>query len=69
VKGIFLMHLVTGCVSTILIWVVWFIRRRARRNQAEVLPGYRLPIEAVAVLIVALTGHLGGFLSGVNGPR
>ena len=37
VKGIFLMLLVTGCVSTVLIWVVWFIRRRARRNQAEVL--------------------------------
>ena len=34
----------------------------------EVLPRYRLPIEAVAVVIVALTGHLGGFLSGVNGP-
>jgi hypothetical protein len=27
-----------------------------------------LPIEAVAVVIVALTGHLGSFLSGVNGP-
>jgi hypothetical protein len=32
------------------------------------LPNYRLPIEALAVLIVGLTGHLGGFLSGVNGP-
>jgi uncharacterized membrane protein len=68
VKGILLMHLVTGCVSTVLIWVVWFMHRRARRNQAEVLPGYRLPIEAVPVVIVALTGHLGGFPSGVNGP-
>jgi hypothetical protein len=47
---------------------VWFIHRRTRRNEEEVLPGYRLPIEAVAVVIVALTGHLGGFLSGVNGP-
>jgi hypothetical protein len=27
-----------------------------------------LPIEVVSVVIVALTGHLGGFLSGVNGP-
>jgi hypothetical protein len=32
------------------------------------LPAYRLSIEALAVLLVALTGHLGGFLTGVNGP-
>jgi uncharacterized membrane protein len=67
-KGILLMHLVMGCASSVLICVVWFIHRRSRRNPEEVLPGYRLPIEAVGVAIVALTGHLGGFLSGVNGP-
>jgi hypothetical protein len=37
-------------------------------EQEEAPPGYRLPIEAVAVVIVALTGHLGGFLIGVSGP-
>jgi hypothetical protein len=40
---------------------------RARRR-AEVLPKYRLALEILGVGIVALTGHLGGFLSGVNGP-
>ena len=67
-KGILLMHLVMGCLSSLLICIVWFIHMRTRRKQDEVLPGYRLPIETVAVIIVALTGHLGGFLSGVNGP-
>jgi hypothetical protein len=32
------------------------------------LPNYRLPVEALAMLLVGLTGHLGGFLTGVNGP-
>jgi uncharacterized membrane protein len=67
-KGILLMHLVLGCVSSLLIWIVWLIHKRTQRKPSAVLPGYRLPIEAVAVTIVALTGHLGGFLSGVNGP-
>ena len=67
-KGILLVHLVFGVVSSVLIWVVWWIHMRAKRKQGVVLPGYRLPIEAVAVAILTVTGHLGGFLSGVNGP-
>jgi uncharacterized membrane protein len=68
-KGILLMHLVSGCVSSVLIWVVWLMHRRAEREDRSVAPRYRLPLEAAAVALVALTGHLGGFLSGVNGPR
>ena len=67
-KGILLIHLVFGVVSSALIWIVWLIHLRAKRKQGAVLPGYRLPIEAVAVAILTATGHLGGFLSGVNGP-
>jgi len=67
-KGILLQHLVLGCVSTAMIWVVFWIHARSRRNNGEPLPAYRLPIEFLAVAIVTLTGHLGGFLSGVNGP-
>ena len=67
-KGILLMHLVLGCASTAMIWVVSLIHLRAKRAPGAVLPGYRLPIEAVAVALLVLTGHLGGFLSGVNAP-
>jgi uncharacterized membrane protein len=66
-KGILLLHVVLACVSTILIWLVWWVHFRARRRTV-LLPSYRLTVEFVAVGIVALTGHLGGFLSGVNGP-
>ena len=67
-KGILLMHLVLGCISSVLIWFVFWIHFRVQRHPEESLPKYRLPIEAIAVFVVGLTGHLGGFLSGVNGP-
>jgi len=66
-KGLLLLHLVLACLSTVMIWVVWWVHFRARRRTVY-LPAYRLIIELVAAGIVALTGHLGGFLSGVNGP-
>ena len=67
-KGILLMHLILGCASGLLIWIVFFLHLRARGSHAGVPPSYRLPIETVTVALVMLTGHLGGFLSGVNGP-
>jgi uncharacterized membrane protein len=66
-KGILLMHLVLACISTVMIWFVWWLHFRARRRTL-VLPRYRLALEVLAVGIIALTGHLGGFLSGVNLP-
>jgi uncharacterized membrane protein len=65
-KGILLLHLVLACVSSALIWLVWWVHFRARRRE-ESLPNYRLALEILGVGIIALTGHLGGFLSGVNG--
>lgn len=67
VKGVLLQHLVLGSLSSLLIWLVWWVHFRARRQKAP-LPGYRILLEFLAVGVVALTAHLGGFLSGVNGP-
>ena len=66
-KGILLLHIVLASASTVLIWLVWWVHFRARRLTAF-LPRYRLVVELLAVAVVAVTGHLGGFLSGVNGP-
>jgi uncharacterized membrane protein len=66
-KGTLLLHLVLGCASAVMIWVVWWVHFRARRRTVY-LPSYRLAVEFLAVGLVALTGHLGGFLSGVNLP-
>ena len=65
-KGILLLHLMLACLSSILICLVWFVHFRARRH-TTLLPSYRLALEVLGVGIIALTGHLGGFLSGVNG--
>jgi uncharacterized membrane protein len=64
---VLLLHLVLGTTSALLIWLVWWLHSRARRRGLS-LPSYRLPLEASAVIVVAVTGHLGGFLSGVNVP-
>jgi uncharacterized membrane protein len=66
-KGILLLHIVLASVSSVLIWAVWWVHFRARRRTV-LLPSYRFVLELIGVGIVALTGHLGGFLSGVNGP-
>lgn len=66
-RGVLLLHLVLGFVSSGMIWLVWCLHFRARRRRGS-MPRYRLAIEILGVGIIALTGHLGGFLSGVNGP-
>lgn len=66
-KGNLLWHLVMGTLSGALICLVWWLHYRPRRSKDEP-PSYRFLIEAVAMLVVIATAHLGGFLSGVNVP-
>jgi uncharacterized membrane protein len=67
-KGILLQHLVLGVVSSSMICLIWYVHFRARRVPEQTLPSYRLPMELLAVGLVAMTAHLGGYLSGINVP-
>jgi uncharacterized membrane protein len=68
-KGLLLFHLVLGCASGLLICLVAWIRFQRRKVSDLSLPAYYLPLELLTAIVVALTAHIGGFLSGVNLPR
>lgn len=67
-KGILLQHLVLGIASSAMICLVWYVHFRSRRRPEQKLPTYCLALELVAMGLVALTAHLGGYLTGVNIP-
>ena len=66
-KGTLLLHVVLASAFTVLLWAVFWIHWRSWSDQGRPLPLYRLPLEFLALLLVGVTAHLGGFLSGVNG--
>jgi uncharacterized membrane protein len=66
IKGILLLHMVFALAAAATIWIVWWIHFRARRGGGMKLPNYRLVLEFVGVALLAIAGHLGGFLTGVN---
>src|SRR5207253_8551584 len=61
-KGILLLHVALACVSTVMIWLVWWVHFRARRRTVY-LPTYRLAVELLVLFIVSLTAPLVGFCS------
>jgi uncharacterized membrane protein len=65
-KGILLQHLVLGVISSVMICLVWYVHFRSRRAPEQKLPSYCLLLELVAVALVGITAHLGGYLSGIN---
>jgi uncharacterized membrane protein len=65
-KGLLLLHFVAAWCTVLLVIASWWIHWRARKTQLLTLPCYRIPIELLGVGVITVTGHLGGFLSGVN---
>ena len=66
-RGVLLLHLILALASSLLIWIVWLLHQRSQRTPGPLAPRNRLVVETLTVVLVTLTGHLGGFLSGVNG--
>lgn len=64
--GLLLLHVVAALFAALLITASWWLHWRARKFRTLLLPRYRIPIELLGVGVIALTAHLGGFLSGVN---
>ena len=46
-QGILLLHVVLGTISTLMIWMVWWVNRQSRQR-TEALPRYRLAVEFLA---------------------
>jgi len=67
-KGILRLHLILGVLSSLTIWTIWTMHFLARRKGGLAIPvWWRYALEMVGMVLISATGHLGGFLTGVNG--
>lgn len=68
-RGNLRLHLLFGSLSAALIFLLWRWRARLRQSPGQRLTAVYLAVALIAVFVVALTGHLGGILSGVETPN
>jgi uncharacterized membrane protein len=67
-RGNLKLHIFLALWSSVLIWIVCWLHIRDQRETKVSPSGFRLTVEVVAVALTLLTAHVGGFVSGVNGP-
>ncbi len=63
-RGNLLYHLILSVIVTVLMWILWGLRSRRKSGGPPLSRAY-LILGFLALVIVAITGHLGGILSGV----
>jgi len=66
-KGNLQLHLICALTSASLIFVLCWMRSRLRRRGRSLSTAY-WALTLIALLVITLTGHLGGILSGVETP-
>ena len=62
-KGNLLLHLIFGGLSSLLMWSVVALYRKTEQRWVQI----RYAVQAVTAIVISITGHLGGFVSGLNG--
>jgi uncharacterized membrane protein len=67
-RGVLLLHLLGATASATSIAVMWGLRWNRRRRGELSLGRWYVALAIVAMAAIALTGHLGGVLSGVTEP-
>ena len=67
-KGNLKLHMILAISSSVMIWLVYWLHYKEQRKPQVNPSGIRLTVGIVAAAMTLLTGHVGGFISGVNGP-
>ena len=66
-KGILRLHLLMGCAVVLGLWLTVWLRSRSGPHAKALNSVTLVATELIVCLVVGLTAHLGGFLSGING--
>lgn len=65
-KGLLLFHIIAASAAAVLVITSWCVHWRSRKSGSVLLARLRIPVELCGAAVLALTAHLGGFLTGVN---
>jgi len=64
--GIMLFHLIAASLAGLLVVASWWIHWRRRKSELQPLFRYRIALELLGIVVIAVAAHTGGFVSGVN---
>src|SRR6266403_3541195 len=67
IKGNLRLHMICEVTSALLIYLLSWMRSRVRSKGSSLSIGY-WALTLIALVVITLTGHLGGILSGVEPP-
>lgn len=62
-KDYLLIHLVLGIVTSVLLCALWRMRAKKREDVYQGVNGTYLAIAVVTLIVLTITGHLGGYLT------